>query len=490
MFLLPRKVLACARIWHIFGFTLFFFLTVITCFANQKTTNTVGSLDKIEFLNGDVLQGHLKGIRSNLVVEFTPSIFKNTVSIEPDGIGKLFLSQQNQTIHKFGGDSIIRLVNEDSFFGKFISLDKEKLVVETSFGGLLSINRELVKSLIPSSGSAIIYDGPNSLSEWSVYNPGFIMNVVVQGARPGGVATIQQPPSPWVFTNGALISLNNGAIGNFFDLPDKMSLDFELSWRGNLSFSVFFYTDSIAPYSGKSYMILFTYRAAYLHRRASVSGITVIGQAEIPEFSKESSANISIKVDKPERVIALFVNDRLIQAWKDEGEFVGGGNGIVFNQQSVSRVKISKIRITKWDGIIEEQLSITNKTAADIVKLTNKDLVEGKIQSLTNGTLFINTDFGPLEIPFDRVSEMLFENRQSDKKISDNQFVRGFLREYGSISFTIEKWEKDKIIGSAPGIGKITFSPSSFRVIQFNEMKKDQEKEVDNIFNDSNEFSE
>ena len=470
---------------------IFLVVVAIVSFFTNVNVGISNSPDKIEFINGDLLCGVLKNIGDDSLIEFTPDILGAPVKVKAKGIGKVYFGSANQNQQKSIGNSIVKLITGDTFSGNFVSLDKEKLIVETSFGGRLKIDREQVKALIPSSGAPVVYDGPNSLNEWTVNTPGFFVNVIVQGARPGVAQTIQNVPLPWGFTNDSLYCINNGSIGRFFELPDKMSLDFELAWRGNLSFTVFFYTDSLAPYAGKSYMILFTQRAAYLHRRASISGITVLGQVEIPEFSRASVANISIKVDKEERLIALFINDRLAQVWKDESEFVGGGNGIVFNQQSTSRVKISKIRITKWDGILEEQTNTISKANADIVKLTNKDIVEGQVLAITNGIVNIKTEYAPLEIPFERVSEVTFNIKSDQRKNSpETQVVRGFLREYGNFSFAIKKWDKDKVIGEAPGIGKIEFSPSAFRIIQFNDMKPTLENSSDSFFDDLKDFSE
>lgn len=488
MFVLFKKSKYIIKKTELNWLILFPFIAITLCFADENGISN--SPDKIEFVNGDSLRGVLKNIKNNSLIEFTPAIFGNPITVDSKGIGKIYFGSTSQNRLKARGNSIIRLVNEDTFFGNFISLDQGKLMIDTSFGGKLTIDRNQVKTLIPSSGAGVIYDGPNSLNEWTVHNPGYFVNVIVPGSKPGAVQTIQRPPLPWGFTNDALYSINTGAIGNFFELPDKISLDFELAWRGNLSFSVFLYTDSLAPYSGKSYMILFTYRAAYLHRRASVSGITVLGQVEIPELTRESSVNISIKVDKQERLIALFVNDRLAQVWKDESEFVGGGNGIVFNQQSTSKVKLSKIRITKWDGIVEEQLNSTNKVNADIVKLTNKDMVEGQVLAIKNGIVSVKTEYAPLEIPFERVSEIIFSNPSEKKTDSETKIVRGYLREYGNVSFAIEEWNKEKIIGLAPGIGKIEFSPSAFRIIQFNETKSAKESNTDTFFEDFNDLGE
>jgi RNase P/RNase MRP subunit p29 len=217
-------------------------------------------------------------------------------------------------------------------------------------------------------------------------------------------------------------------------------------------------------------------------------GITVLGSVEIPELAKDSKASISIKVDKEQKTIALFVNGKFLQAWKDENDFVSSGKAIVLNQQSVAKLKISNIRITRWDGRIEDTQSTTKKITSDVVKLANKDVIEGKVVSITNNLLTIQTDYAKLDIPLDRISGINFENPKQDGTAKDIQLVKGFLSDYGSFSFAIEEFSRDKITGSCPGIGKIIFAPSSFRVLQFNAKEGQYLDETQDVFNEDEMF--
>ncbi len=453
-------------------------------FANESPL-TSGN-DKLEFLNGDVLRGKILGIKGN--VEFYSELLKSNININSSGIYKINFDSVIKTRTNALGNSVVGLTSGDSFSANFISLDSDKLNIETWFCGRISIPRQRLKSLIPSSGASLIYDGPNGMDGWTIHNPGYFVNVIAPGARQGVVAN--QPQAPWIFTNNAFYSVGQGAIGRFFELPEKISIDFDISWYGNLGFSIFFFSDTISPYVSSSYMMLFTYRAAYLHRRGNVSGmgVTVLGSVEIPELAKDSKANISIKVDKDQKIIALFVNGKFLQAWKDENDFVSNGKAIVLNQQSVAKLKISNIRITRWDGRIEDTQANTNKITSDIVKLANKDVIEGKVVSITNNLLTIQTDYAKLDIPLDRISSINFADIKQDETAKDVQLVKGFLTDYGSFSFLIEEFSRDKIIGSCPGIGKIVFAPSSFRVLQFNAKEGQNIDETQDIFNEDEMF--
>ncbi len=442
--------------------------------------------DRIEFLNGDVLHGKILGGKDN--IEFYSDRLKSNLNINLSGIYKVNLDSVIRTNTNIVGNSIVGLTSEDSFSANFIGLDSDKLNVETWFCGRISIPRQMLKSLIPSAGASLIYDGPNGMDGWTINNPGYFVNVVVAGGNQGRVV-LNKPQAPWIFTNNSFYAIGQGALGKFFDLPERASIDFDISWYGNLSFSIFLYSDTLAPYISNSYMILFTYRAAYLHRRGSVNGVgvTVLGSVEIPELAKDSKASISIKVDKEQRTIALFVNGKFLQSWRDENNFISNGKGIILNQQGTAKIKISNIRITRWDGRIEDTKSTTNKITSDIVKLANKDVIEGKVVLITNNSLTVQTDYTKLDIPLERISGINFANKQ-DKPEKNVQLVKGFLSDFGSFSFSIEEYSHDKIIGFCPGIGKLTFSPSSFRVLQFNEKEENDLDDSQDFFSDDNEM--
>ena len=452
-------------------------------FAGESPDYSIN--DRIEFINGDILRGKIMGCKDN--IEFYSELLKSNLNINLSGIYKLNIDSITRTYTNVAGNTIVGLTSGDSFSANFISFDADKLNVETWFCGRISIPRQMVKSLIPSAGSSLIYDGPNGMDGWTIGNPGFFINVVVPGAVQGGVPA--RPTTQWIFTNNSFYATAPGALGKFFDLPERTSIDFDISWYGNLSFSVFLYSDSLAPYVNNSYMILFTYRAAYLHRRRNENGVgvTVLGSVEIPEMAKDSKASISIKVDKEQKTIALFVNGKFLQAWRDESDFVSNGKGIILNQQGSAKVRISNIRITRWDGRIEETQSNTNKITSDIVNLANKDAIEGKVVLITNNSLTIQTDYAKLDIPLERISGITFANKQ-DKPEKNIQLVKGFLSDFGSFSFSIEEYSHDKIIGFCPGIGKLTFSPSSFRVLQFNAKEENDLDDTQEFFNNDNEM--
>ncbi|MGC8744081.1 MAG: hypothetical protein ACP5T0_09400 [Verrucomicrobiia bacterium] len=466
----------------IFSAGLILFLTILFSAADDVTPQIP---DRIEFITGDQLQGKLRQFKSPSNVEFYSSILQTNLLVKSDGIYKLCFGSVNHPTNLASGNCIIRLVNDDTFTANFSVLENDVVTADTWFCGKVKIPRSRIKSITPSAGAGLIYDGPRSLDGWTVYNPGFFANVIIAGGRQGMVPVQQQPQSPWFYTNNAFYNNGQGAIGRYFQLPEKTSIDFDLEWRGNLALSVFFCSETLAPYTGRSYMMLFTYRGAYLHRRGTPTGITVLGQTEILEFAKNTKARVSIKVDKEQKNIALFINGIFQKVWKDEGDFIGDGNGILFNQQSSARIKISNIKISRWDGGVESADSVDSKSTNDVVRLANKDIIEGRVSAISNQILNIKTGYGSLDIPLERVIRIEFATL--NKQVADENLVRGYLSDFGTISFKIEEISRDKIIGFLPDTGRLVFSPSSFTMLQF---KPDSERTVENEGNAFDNFDD
>jgi hypothetical protein len=87
-------------------------------------------------------------------VEFYSELLKSNININSSGIYKINFDSVIKTRTNALGNSVVGLTSGDSFSANFISLDSDKLNIETWFCGRISIPRQRLKSLIPSSGAS------------------------------------------------------------------------------------------------------------------------------------------------------------------------------------------------------------------------------------------------------------------------------------------------------------------------------------------------
>jgi hypothetical protein len=181
-------------------------------------------------------------------------------------------------------------------------------------------------------------------------------------------------------------------------------------------------------------------------------------------------------VNKEQRAIALLVDGHLAQQWRDPAEFAGKGTGVVFYPQGGGMVRISNIRITEWDGRIEEGGGTATKTKEDTIKLANNDKVSGTLQTIQDKKIAFATSYATLDIPMERVQEIELAGAKSEIIKPSVGDLRLYFADRGSVTVRLDRWDRTQVTGTTSSCGKVKFSPAAFQLIQFN---PDKEKNLD-----------
>ena len=152
----------------------------------------------------------------------------------------------------------------------------------------------------------------------------------------------------------------------------------------------------------------------------------------------------------------------------DPGEFAGTGSSLIFNAQSGTYVKFSNIKVTVWNGQLDQPHDANTKTKEDGINLTNQDKVSGKLKSIENGKAQFASTYAELTIPLDRVDEILMATEGADQPKRNAGDVKAFFANRGSLTMQLEQWDGKQAVASSPNFGKATFSPDAFQRIVFN----------------------
>src|SRR5262249_17740750 len=120
----------------------------------------------------------------------------------------------------------------DELAGNLLSLDKDKLVLETWYAGKLSLPRASVQSMRFLSEGPSLFEGPTGLDGWTL-----------------SAAKEEPGKPPWKYHNGYFYSANAGGIARDFHLPKRSSLDVDVAWREFLQLTITIYTTSLKVYS-------------------------------------------------------------------------------------------------------------------------------------------------------------------------------------------------------------------------------------------------
>lgn len=431
--------------------------------ASVAAASASAPRDALVFRNGDLLYGRLKSIDSANGVRWVYPEALDVIEFQPEAIAEIQFAERTRAPALATNACQILFTNQDAIEGNLLTCDSEKVVVETWYAGTITIPRKMVQFILPRPPSAApLFEGPSGIEGWTM----------------GNLNTNVANPGQWRFRDGAFYAAQSASIARDLKLPDVASIQFELAWKDVLHMAVALYTDYLQPISlaskesepdfGGFYSLQISSYAVNLLPITKNEPIRYLGPVPVPAFSQKSKALIEIRVHKPKRLIALLVDGTLVKQWIDTEEFVGKGTGLRFVHQGMGAIKLSKLRIAEWDGQFEEAPTPTPNSAQDLARLANGDRVVGDLNRIADGKMSFSTTGAKLEIPMNRVRLVEFAGQKSDRAPDLRSAVKAWFRMGGSITFQLDRWDDEGVVGSSPNFGPLVFKPAAFDRLQFN----------------------
>ncbi len=360
---------------------------------------------KLSFLNGDTFSGQIMKwssdeiqIKSEFLVD--PATFPTSslldVKLESEEIPMI---QKDDTDAKDKSITTIKINNRfnmsdqhDVLKGEFKQIDKDTISINTSYAGELLINRNMINKMWIETETGYIYRGPNSLKEWHS----------------------TKPSQNWKFRAGALIAESTASISKDVKLPKKAILSLDHEWKNNAYFTVKLYSSDYEMSRPKfCYEFVSRYGRFYVqkvfeNRTTRLPANQQLGRAAFNNIRRGSnnkkSAHYDIYMNLEKGLFHIYANGKLKGTFTDQdAKPEKFGTGIHFYNHNNSKSKISKIKITGWNG---NKPSDTDDSTLKALKgdgqkvlLRNGDAVLGQIGTIEDGFIEVVTEFGPLKIP-------------------------------------------------------------------------------------------
>jgi hypothetical protein len=420
--------------------------------------------DVLSFLNKDQLHGSLVDIDPDSGLHWQSPEATDPILFSTGQIAQIKLDP-HKTPADLGSAQRVGLTNGDQFPGNIVSLDDKALVLDTWYAGRLSIPRPMLRTIIPQSDAdSVIYEGPASLDGWAIGRVG----------------------RSWTFRDGALIGSGYGTIGRDVKLPDMSSLEFDLVLRGNGQFQVGIYSDR-ANELGNCYLLDMNSGFTVMERFSRNIGSNPLGNAQVQIPLRRDQSHIQLLTNKDKKSIWLIVDDKLVKEWDDPAEFIGDGGSIIFSCQPGIYVKISNIKVSKWDGRIDNAPAPGGPADQDSVQLANKDRVSGNLESIQDGKAKLSSAYAELTIPVGRINEVDMAVAHSDQAKPAPSDIRAYFPGGGIVTMQLTQWDAKGCVGSSPNFGQATFSPDAFERILFNLPAQQQNQSPDDSDTDSSD---
>jgi hypothetical protein len=453
----------------------------------SRTNSPSAKGDVLQFLDGAVLHGALKGVDVARGLRWEHPDAKAPFDLMPADLDFLRLNQAKSMA--LASSCHVRFAGGDDLFGSLVSLDADTLQFNTWFGGALKIPRAALQTItfLPKDFS-LVYEGPTDSSDWvvgggtqngSIRIGGGLNNVqqviVINGqvvVVNSGNASRNGPPGPtnWTWQDGSFVTAAPGTLGRNFNLSGSSTIEFDLSCNGPFSLWLGLYSSSLDRINtGNSIVVALstgqiTLLRANQPRDAFSSTPTTLTNLD----PQAKPARFTLQCNQDEGSLAALLDGVEVRRWTGLGSFNGLGTGfVVQNQSAGSLVKLSHIRVSKWSGKYEPDLAPASATNSDTALFVNRDQAGGKVQAIADGRLDMALNGSVLHIPLERLRQIDFAKSDAVPEPRGPWEVRARFLGGGNVSFQLEKWDAKSVAGHSALFGPVAFQPGSIYEMQF-----------------------
>ena len=359
----------------------------------------------------------------------------------------------------------LKALGNDKIIGSLDQISATHISLNTPYAGKLNIRRSLIKNISISTNENVIYQGPNSISEWT--------DTIHSGS--------------FTYHNGALISGNsNGNITIPIDLPDKAVISLDHTWKNQNKIIIRFYTNDYTMTTPSSFYELSTrYNTFYMRKRINDRTLSFSStfarrgmRRMVPALSKRH-AHYDLYIDKKKGLIHLYINGEHYDTFKDENTIKDKKKspsdkdkpGLQFVSDSKSPYSISHLKVKSWNGILPDSDKQNDLRDLDPSKqsatLRNGDAVLGDITGVDKHKLVMQTKFGPIRIPVARLKSINLADDAQDAPKMYLGDIRAYFNDSGSIIVKPISVKGTKMTVSHPAFGKAEFDLRAFKKIDF-----------------------
>jgi hypothetical protein len=192
-----------------------------------------------------------------------------------------------------------------------------------------------------------------------------------------------------------------------------------------------------------------------------------LGEIMIPSLGLKTHAHINIRVNKPTGRIALFFDGSLVKEWLDPAGFIGEGTGLRFVQNPGGALKLSNLRVTKWNGVLDEDSGEAPELTHDLLTLETGTKIGGAFEDIADGNISLTATNGPVQVPVVKAASIEFARAESILGRVDNASIRATFARGGAISCQLVSWSPEAVVLTSPDFGKASFDPAVFSRLQF-----------------------
>ncbi len=326
-----------------------------------------------------------------------------------------------------GGDSVV-LLNGDTISGLVKEMNDSKVIVETVYAGMVGVERKAVDFISFNSGGRVLLSDDFSgsgLGKW-VGNRG-----------------------RWVVKSGKLVQQAYTSCYVYRPLRQSGPLVFdcavEAAGAGRLEAGIaVFASDRNTMYGGSSYYVVLSGGMIYVNKmeRGRRNEIADVRLPVIPQ-----RARCTISCDPGSGTVEVVVNGRVITRFIDATPIREGRYVIL---SASGPVAFDYVRVLRGGA----RMRYGDNPSADVLFMLNGDRTSGKVLSLKDGKVAMETAFGVISVDTGTVSSLRFgRSRSASPSVKDGAVV--LLKNDDRFTMRIKRLEGGVLEGITPYAGEV-----------------------------------
>ena len=350
---------------------------------------------------------------------------------------------------------IVTLTNGDVLPCQAMELDAERLAIETSCAGKMTVNRHMLAEIRPikAVNEKIIYDLASSPDGWKSED----------GRNRGGDGKKRHPVS-----NGVIELRQGSSLAKDVGLPEMAAIDFDLAGLGmNSNVTIYFYSEAFARYRGDAYGIgLSPHYLSFQTFSNQGNNSERGGESNIAKILKnKTKCHVTLLADRKNRSFRLLVNGMQAGQWNAVKD-IDGGTILGFANDSQGTIRIAKLLVSRWNGE-EFDAKPAVDPDSDSVILGNGDKISGTLVSICNGALTMKTDFASFTISLDRCVAVRTAGAARWTPRLNAADVKVFLGDSAWVTVKLSDIQNGRLVGSGEAFGAATLDLAMVRRILF-----------------------
>ncbi len=428
-------------------------------------------VDVVLFKNGDQLRGVLGASASGQKLRWQTAPETPAVELDVARLAGVALAVRAGRPESKTG-VLARCRNGDLLAGDFVSIDKDRLTLESGAAGRLTIPRERLQAVyFAREGKLPVLDGA---ADHEVWEKGLDLN---RGNAFGGAkkpAVVRPPASRWSYFDGVFAAKRASRSGGSSDgnlnlgrvvegMPDRVEFSFDVSGKKN---QIFFSTQLFSEPNNPGYMMqihpggLYIYDTGGQRRGQGQQNVQV-------QFGDKVKADalqhrIRILADRPSGRMTVLMDEVVLASFgpKSGGAPRNLGRGLALMPQQNMACAFSNLWVAPWNGQMPAPAP-AGALPTDSVLLANGDETQGKIGSGTPEKVQMESEIGSLDMPVSRLTMLEFGGSVPEAAAG----VRLRLSDRSVLTVSAYRIEKDTVVCQSAVLGEFKLPLSAVQEI-------------------------